>query len=242
MFKPIIFDNIKPIYKINSNGIVKNIITNKIVKSRIDRYGYKIINLQVLSKVKGKTYKVHRLVMIIFNNIENSNSLTINHKNGNKLDNDSLNNLEWCTVRENLKHAFKNKLIYKSHKIINEDECIEICKYLEKGYAPKMIAERLYPNDILKYTYIIYDIKRKKNWSDISSNFNIDVDYRYGSNFKSNYSIFKLERICRLLSKNKFNTKEISLKVFNEYNPKYRDLIVNIREKRKYTNVSKYYI
>ena len=37
------------------------------------------------------------------------NKTCINHKDGNKLNND-LNNLEWATISENTKHAYANKL------------------------------------------------------------------------------------------------------------------------------------
>ena len=37
------------------------------------------------------------------------NKPCINHKDGNKLNND-LNNLEWATISENTKHAYANKL------------------------------------------------------------------------------------------------------------------------------------
>lgn len=57
---------------------------------------------------KGKNYTIHRLVANAFlNNINNYTD--INHKDGNKLNND-VNNLEWCNRSHNLKEAYRLKL------------------------------------------------------------------------------------------------------------------------------------
>lgn len=52
----------------------------------------------------GKKYLVHRLVIWAFKGI--NNELEINHKDGNK-HNNNIENLEYCTRSENIAHAYK---------------------------------------------------------------------------------------------------------------------------------------
>ena len=72
---------------------------------RFDRYGYKRVSLSKNGIVK--TISVHRLVATTF--IEGNSKLTVNHIDGNKLNN-HFSNLEWLSSRENLQHAFRTGL------------------------------------------------------------------------------------------------------------------------------------
>jgi hypothetical protein len=79
----------------------------RIIKQFKDKDGYYKV---VLSKEsKTKYIAVHRLLALTF--ISNEfNKPYVNHKNGVKDDN-SINNLEWCTAKENTNHAIKTGLI-----------------------------------------------------------------------------------------------------------------------------------
>lgn len=59
--------------------------------------GYKIVNLK-------KNYYIHRLVMYAFDPNEENMSLIVNHKDGDK-SNNKLDNLEWCSLKENVYHT-----------------------------------------------------------------------------------------------------------------------------------------
>lgn len=68
-----------------------------------NEFGYQKIMLMMSRK--GRTFKIHQLVAMTF--IENKeNHPCVNHKDGNK-ENNSVDNLEWCTFGENNKHAYE---------------------------------------------------------------------------------------------------------------------------------------
>ena len=108
----VVFNN----YKVNKNGEVFSEKLKRKMKTSINHKGYEQIYLVVDGK--KRTTFVHRLVAIAF--LPNPLNLKqVNHKDGNKLNN-NVNNLEWCTDAQNHEHAFKNNLQIRK-KIIMKD-------------------------------------------------------------------------------------------------------------------------
>lgn len=93
-------------YKISNMGNLKN-KKGKIIKQYKNKNGYMAVRLY--KDGKYKEYRVHRLVMITFKDVKNR-GLDINHIDGNKTNN-KIDNLEWCTHRHNIEHAYKTGLI-----------------------------------------------------------------------------------------------------------------------------------
>lgn len=103
------------LYQISNLGRVKGLrrltkrsnsfmeLAERILCSILDVHGYLIVHLS--KENKKKKFYIHRLLGEYFVGNPN-NRECINHKNGIKTDN-SLENLEWCTLADNNRHAFK---------------------------------------------------------------------------------------------------------------------------------------
>jgi hypothetical protein len=102
------------LYEVSNTGKIRSLKRNIIFKDRIDKYGYKKATLQNCGEIKHFT--IHRLVAIAF--IPNINNYPqINHKDGDKLNN-NVSNLEWCTGKQNQRHAVNLGLRNVDHLIV----------------------------------------------------------------------------------------------------------------------------
>ena len=88
-------------YEVSNQGRVRNALTDQVLRPRIIKEGYLIVDLYY--KGQRKTCYVHNLVATAF--VEGwREGLEVNHKNGVKTDNRA-ENLEWVTASENRQHA-----------------------------------------------------------------------------------------------------------------------------------------
>lgn len=133
-------------YLVSDTGEIINAKTDLIRKKNINHEGYYFISISLGSREDKPTIKCHRAVAESF--IPNPHNYpVVNHKDGNKLNN-NIDNLEWCTYSENNKHAFKiglsriawcrkiNQLDKDTGEIINTFDSIkEAFHGLDKKYT-----------------------------------------------------------------------------------------------------------
>lgn len=151
---------------VENHGKTRCSVTQKrkgriIIPYRSKRTGYYMV---VLSK-NGvhKTKNIHRLMAVA--HIPNpENKPQVNHKDGNKVNN-KIENLEWVTHKENIIHAFENKLVKGSvgegshlSKLKKEDVLI-IRDMLSKGVSMGVIARKY-----LVSRSSIFSIKHNESW------------------------------------------------------------------------------
>lgn len=111
IWKPI--KNYEGIYDVSNFGNVYSYRLKRNLKLSKDKIGYIRIGLQKINRTDVKLFYVHKLVAQAF--IPNPlNKPFINHKDENKANN-NVNNLEWCTIQENINYGTRNERIGKSN-------------------------------------------------------------------------------------------------------------------------------
>ena len=126
-------------YKVSNLGRIKN-EQGKILKTQI-RKGYCDVGLHIEGQRQPKIVKVHRLVAKAF--IPNPNNYPlVNHKDENK-QNNRVDNLEWCTQKENMEYMSYLGRSDKTKEWINK-----IQKSNSKYYKP--VVQKDFNGKIIK--------------------------------------------------------------------------------------------
>lgn len=166
---------IKDCYIINEKGEIWNLNTGNKISTKVETDGY--LRVSLMKYPKGTTYRqIHRLLMMAFSPVENMEKLQVNHKDGNKLNND-LSNLEWVTCKQNIQHAWKNNLA--SSKNI-EGEKSNLTKYTEqdaKTVINLLLTNKYTDKEIHNLTGLpirsfIEKIRRKETWKYLTKDIN----------------------------------------------------------------------
>ena len=198
-----------PYYEVSNYGRVRNKSTKEIIKSRPIRYGY--IHITLYFNGKRKNYPIHRIVAMVF--IPNpKNKPQVNHKDGDK-QNNRVDNLEWVTNSENMRHAYKNGLIdlRKGRNNYCEEDIVKICELIERGVSEDKIALQFGNyNDKIDLKRTITQIRFKKKYTHISDNFNFNIPSVDGKRYGEQIAT----RICEFLEKG-LTPKQIQIEMDN---------------------------
>lgn len=142
--KIMIWKNIKGYekkYQVNEQGDIR-FLGDKFHKKNLLKFQKTGNYYSVQLGKNGRRMYVHRIVAETFCKVPN---LQVNHKDGNKNNNNS-SNLEWVTSKENINHALRNKLRIpvKGEKhwasILKEKDVIEIKKLRKEGFTFKQLS------------------------------------------------------------------------------------------------------
>jgi len=141
------------LYEASNDGFIRSINYKKtgrkqILKPALNKSGY-LRTVLLNDKKEYKSILIHRLVAMTFI-VNINNKSQINHINGIKTDN-RIENIEWCTHQENIRHATINKMqkprlgSLNGNSKLTEKEVKEIRDYKElKGfhYNRKLLANK----------------------------------------------------------------------------------------------------
>lgn len=151
-------------YTVSSDGSVYS-KTGKKLRPVKKPSGY--LNITIRENGQSRTWRVHRLIATVF--IPNPKLLPqVNHINGVKTDN-RVENLEWCTASENIKHAFRTGLSTplsgdcNSASILTTDQVIKIKQLLSEG----VLSQYRIAKNFGVHKVTIFDIKHGNTWRHI---------------------------------------------------------------------------
>ena len=92
------------LYEVTSTGLVISVRSHRLLKPKINRYGYPTVTLS--NGGRSRHVPIHRLVAEAF--LPNPCAKpVVNHIDENKLNN-CVENLEWVTIKENDNHGTRN--------------------------------------------------------------------------------------------------------------------------------------
>lgn len=145
------------LYQVSNEGRVKSLNYKRTGKEKIlcpKKHNKGYLQIQLMNGDKNKTYTIHRLVAEAF--IENPDNLPcVNHKDENKKNN-NVENLEWCTYKQNFEAYVKN------HPNFAENRNYEKSK---RRKLDNMVEQISKDNVVIKRWKNVREIELTNKWS-----------------------------------------------------------------------------
>ncbi len=193
------------------------------LKPQLNIDGYRVVNLFK----DGKYYhcRIARLVAEAF--LPNPDNLPVVNHIDHVVTNDSVDNLEWCTVRDN---AIASQVLFperwRGRAEISEEDAHEICRMIEEGRRNKEIHEITgFSVDLIKH------IRAGKTWKCVSKNYTMTKSRRAVSEETVRW-------ICRKIVEGLTN-REIVRQSTNDNVSTH--IVKQLRGKRTWVDISKEY-
>lgn len=142
-------------------GMAMVVFPAKILSLATTQAGYKYVSLRTPDYKRSVKHLIHRLVMRAF--VGDAGALVVNHKDGDK-SNNSLDNLEYCTHAENLRHCIEVLGMRRgeasgSAKLTEDD----VRKIRQDNRSLRNIA-----GDYGVTLQAIWYVKQRKNWRHVA--------------------------------------------------------------------------
>jgi predicted XRE-type DNA-binding protein len=164
-------------YLISNKGRVRRY---SLLKNRVTSWGYEIVSPTTPDK-KQSVVMIHRAVLEAFIGPAPSPKHVGNHINGIKTDN-RLENLEWVTQSENVRHAYSTGLKKRYHgrtnksAVLSEEQVSEILRLIAERIPQKEIAQKFGVSRKL-----VSDIGLGKRWPHVQRPTNISAKKKHGA-------------------------------------------------------------
>ena len=237
-------------YCITKDGRVYSLKINRWITQQVSNNDYYIVSIGADNGTRYRK-KVHRLLLQMFKPIDNCEDYFVNHIDGDKRNN-SLENLEWVTPKENAEHALVNGLykpthtnhqtifpepseikydlenpIIKFRDQLDDEMCHSIFQKLQDGYRKCDVARMLGVSNV-----IIYGLVKNpsKHIATILSEYDLSKQTR-----QEKTDIQTVIKACELLSQGFSATKTAKILEIHER------IVMDIKARKRYLTVSSTY-
>lgn len=195
------------------NGEMLNTVTGYYRKPSLHESGYYVYSIQLNGK--QILLRIHRVLAALFIPIPQKYidmgltqlDLEVNHKDGNK-NNYDLDNLEWCTQKENAEHANRTgltKIGSDHHYSLPEETIREILQYFKDGLGYTAIKRKTGIT-----ASVIRDICMGNHWSKhIRDEYDLDDVHVKGERISEE----TVREICKLLETGDYCLIEVAEKL-----------------------------